>query len=83
MEDIVGLSFGAFGLAFTAFIFIKCSTDDKKQKALMAEIFRRYGVKADAEIKSFRENHSYGRHGIFGKYNYEIEISYKSTKAGR
>ena len=79
-EQIVSLAAVGFGIAFTAFIFIKCHSDDKKQKAVMTEIFRRYGVKADARVISFKENHCYGKHGILGKYNYEIELTYNSTK---
>ena len=80
MELLVPIVGVAFGLLFTAFIFIKAFIDNKKDKKLMSEIFLKYGVKTDAKILSFKENETYGKHGIQGKYNYFIEFQYNSTK---
>lgn len=82
MELIIGIVGTAFAIFFTAFIFIKSFVDDKKQKKVMTEIFRKYGVKTNARILSFKENTTYGRHGIKGKYNYFISFRYNSTKIG-
>lgn len=75
---IVGVS---FGILFIAFIFIKSHIDDKKQKEIMTEIFLKYGVKTNAKILDFTENHTYGKY-IPGKYNYHIEFQYNSLKIG-
>lgn len=80
MELIVSVAFVTFGLIFIAFIFIKSAIDSKKGKALMTEIFRKYGVKTNAKILSFKENESYGRNGIQGKFNFNIEFQYSSKE---
>ncbi len=82
MEIIVPIAFAAFGIVLIAFIFIKSHIDSKNEKALMTEIFQKYGVKANAKILSVKENAAYGRHGIQGKYNYRIEFQYNSIKNG-
>lgn len=82
MELVVPVAFAAFGIIFIAFFFIKSFIDIKKEKALMTEIFRKYGVKTNAKILSFKENKTYGRHGIQGKYNYFIEFQFNSIKNG-
>ena len=80
MEIVVSVAFVVFGIIFIAFIFTKSFIDSKKEKALMTEIFRKYGVKTEAKILSFKENQTYGRYGIQGKYNYFIEFQYSNTK---
>ena len=80
MECAVYVSFAVFGLIFIAYVFIRSYIDNKKEKAVMTEIFRKYGVKTDAKILSAKENQSYGRHGIQGRYNYQIEFQYNSLK---
>ncbi len=80
MKIIVPVAFVAFSIVLIAFIFIKSYIDSKKGKILMTEIFKKYGVKANAKILSVKENKSYGRHGIQGKYNYRVEFQYNSIK---
>ena len=82
MELAVSLVFVGFGVIFIAFIFIKSFIDNKKEKAVMIEIFRKYGVKTNAKILKCKENKIYGRHNVQGKYNYFIEFQYNSTKFG-
>ena len=81
MELVVSAVGAGFGIIFIAFIFIKSSIDSKKEKALMTEIFHKYGVKTNAKILDFTEHYTYGRF-IPGKYNYRIEFQYNSTKCG-
>lgn len=81
MEFVLTIAGVSFGILFIAFIFIKSYIDDKKQKKIMAEIFTKYGVKTNAKILNFSENHTYGKY-IPGKYNYCIEFHYLSSKAG-
>lgn len=81
MDLLVPFGGVAFGLLFTAFIFIKSAVDNKKEKEIMTEIFRKYGVKTNAKISDFTENYTYGRY-IPGKYNYYIKFQYNSTKCG-
>lgn len=70
-----------FWILFVIFIFLKSYIDNKKEKKLMTEIFMKYGVKTNAKISCFIENHTYGRY-IPGKYNFRIEFQYNSTKCG-
>lgn len=82
MELIVAVAGAAVGIIFTAFIFIKSFIDNKKEKEMLTEIFKKYGEKTNARILSFKENTTYGRHGIKGKYNYSIKFQYNSAKIG-
>ncbi len=43
MELAVSLVFVGLGILFVAFIFIKSFIDNKKEKAVMTEIFQKYG----------------------------------------
>lgn len=81
MEFILTIAGVCFCILFIAFIFIKSHIDDKKQKEFMTEIFKKYGVKTNAKILNFTENHTYGKY-IPGKYNYHIEFQYISPKIG-
>ncbi len=81
MDLIVSVLFVGFGILLVAFIFIKSYIDNKKEKKIVTEIFLKYGVKTTAKIEQFRENSTYGRFGIVGKYNYYISFEYKSVKA--
>lgn len=81
MELLLPIAGVLFGILFIAFIFIKSHADDKKQKAVMTEIFQKYGVKTNAKILNCTENYTYGKY-VPGKYNYYIEFQYNSTKAG-
>lgn len=82
METVVYIAFFAFSIIFIAFIFIKSFIDSKKERALMTEIFLKYGKKTEAKVLSSKENESYGRNGIIGKYNFCIQFQYNSTKSG-
>lgn len=81
MEFILLISGLLFCISFVIFIFLKSYIDNKKEKKLMTEIFMKYGVKTNAKISYFIENHTYGRY-IPGKYNYYISFEYNSTKNG-
>lgn len=81
-ELIVAVIGTAFAILFTAFIFIKSSIDNKKRKKVMTEVFSKYGVKVNAKILGCKENYSYGRDGIIGKYNYYLVFEYDSIKNG-
>ena len=81
MEFILMVAGACFCVLFIAFIFIKSHNDDKKQKEIMTEIFKKYGVKTNAKILNFTENHTYGKY-IPGKYNYHIKFQYISPKIG-
>lgn len=82
IDLLVPVSGVAFAALFIAFIFVKSAVDDQKERGILTEIFRKYGVKTSAEILTFKENEVYGRHGIVGKYNYFIKFRYGSTKIG-
>lgn len=78
LVPVVGV---AFAILFIAFIFIKSFIDNKKDKEILTEIFRKYGVKTNAKIYDFVEHYYYGGY-IPGKYNFRIEFQYNSTKCG-
>ncbi len=81
LDLLVPVAGAAFAILFIAFIFIKSFNDDKKEKAALTEIFRKYGVKTNAKILKFKENKTYGR-WIQGKYNFYIEFEYNSPERG-
>ena len=45
MELIVPVARVALAILFIVFVFIKSFSDNKKEKAMLTEIFQKYGVK--------------------------------------
>lgn len=78
LVPVVGV---VFAVLFAAFIFIKAFIDNKKEKEILTEIFRKYGVKTIARIISYTEHKTYGR-TFPAKYIYHIEFQYNSSEIG-
>ena len=81
MELIVTVARVALAILFIVFVFIKSFSDNKKEKAMLTEIFQKYGVKTNAKILRCTEHETWGR-TIPAKYIYSIEFQYNGTKIG-
>lgn len=66
-----------FGISFTIWIFVKCYSDNKKDKAIITEIYKKYGVKTTAKIIRCGE-HINTKRTMPYKYELLVEFNYNS-----
>lgn len=70
-----------FGVVFVAWMFGKCYFDNKKEKSILTEIFKEYGVKTTAKI--FRcGKHINTQRTMPYKYELLVEFNYNSNIKG-
>lgn len=71
----------SFGVLFILWMFCKCCFDNKKEKAIITEIYKKYGVKTTAEIIRCGKHINTQRTMPY-KYELLVEFNYNSPIKG-
>ncbi|MBE6862746.1 MAG: hypothetical protein E7497_07625 [Ruminococcus sp.] len=74
MEFLFPIIMGLFGIIFTVWIFCKSYSDNKKQEAILTEIYKQYGVNTTAKVIYCRNHINMSR---TMPYKYELKVEFK------
>lgn len=81
IEFFFPVGMALFGIAFIVWIFCKCYFDDREEKAMRTELFRKYGVQTTARVLRCGE-HIHTQRTMPYQYELLVAFDYKSPIQG-